>query len=88
MADHYQLDELVAAFRVGAAGYFSDGMSCDAFIKSIELVMMGQAVFPLAFLSFAVKANAAAAEKADFCQQQGCDHRGSKRSTGPTTFPA
>src|SRR5437016_575693 len=52
VADHYRLDELVLAFRAGANGYFVDVMACDVFIKSIELVMMGETVFPPAFLSF------------------------------------
>jgi two-component system nitrate/nitrite response regulator NarL len=65
VADHYRLSELVAAFRAGATGYFVDAMSCDAFIKSIELVMMGEAVFPSEFLLVALGANAASAEKAN-----------------------
>src|SRR6202040_538186 len=52
VADHYWLDELVSAFRAGANGYFVDVMTCDVFIKSIELVMMGETIFPPAFLSF------------------------------------
>jgi DNA-binding NarL/FixJ family response regulator len=52
VADHYRLSELVSAFRAGANGYFVDVMTCDVFIKSIELVMMGETVFPQAFLSF------------------------------------
>jgi len=56
VADHYQLNELVSAFRAGATGYFVDVMSCDAFIKSIELVMMGETVFPPAFSAFALGA--------------------------------
>ena len=52
VADHYRLDELVLAFRAGANGYFADVMTCDAFIKSMELVMMGETIFPPAFLSF------------------------------------
>ncbi len=51
IADRYRLDELVSAFRAGANGYFIDVMACDVFIKSIELVMMGEAVLPPAFLS-------------------------------------
>jgi len=51
VADHYRLDELVSAFRAGANGYFVDVMSCDAFIKSMELLMMGETIFPPA-LSF------------------------------------
>jgi DNA-binding NarL/FixJ family response regulator len=54
VADHYRLDELVSAFRAGAHGYFVDVMTCDVFIKSIELVMMGETIFPPAFLSFAL----------------------------------
>src|SRR5260221_1153232 len=52
VADHYRLCELVTAFRAGANGYFADVMACDVFIKSIELVMMGETIFPPAFLSF------------------------------------
>jgi DNA-binding NarL/FixJ family response regulator len=51
VADHYRLDELVSAFRAGANGYFVDVMACNIFIKSIELVMMGETIFPPAFLS-------------------------------------
>jgi DNA-binding NarL/FixJ family response regulator len=54
VADHYRPTELVSAFRAGANGYFVDVMSCDVFIKSIELVMMGETVFPPALLSFAL----------------------------------
>jgi two-component system nitrate/nitrite response regulator NarL len=54
VADHYRLDELVSAFRAGANGYFADVMTCDAFIKSVELVLMGETIFPKAFLSFAL----------------------------------
>ena len=54
IADHYQLKELVSAMRAGATGYFVDVMSCDVFIKSIELLMLGETVLPPAFLSFAL----------------------------------
>jgi DNA-binding NarL/FixJ family response regulator len=51
MADSFRLGESVAAYRAGAHGYFLDVMSCDVFVKSIELVMMGETIFPPAFLS-------------------------------------
>ena len=54
VADHYRPAELALAFRAGASGYFVNVNSCDAFIKSIELVAMGETVFPPAFLSFAL----------------------------------
>jgi DNA-binding NarL/FixJ family response regulator len=52
VADHYRLDELVSAFRAGAQGYFSDFMACDVFIRSIELMIMGEIIIPSALLSF------------------------------------
>ena len=51
VADHYRQAEPDLAFQAGATGYFVSAMSCDAFVKSIELVMMGETVFPPAFLS-------------------------------------
>jgi len=52
ISDRYHLDELISAFRAGANGFFVDVMSRDTFIKSIELIMMGQTVLPPEFLSF------------------------------------
>src|SRR4029077_7607473 len=54
VANHYRPAEMALAFRAGASGYFVNVDSCDAFIKSIELVAMGETVFPPAFLSFAL----------------------------------
>jgi two-component system nitrate/nitrite response regulator NarL len=51
VADHYTSTEPNLVFKVGAAGYLVSTMSCDAFVKSIELVMMGETVFPPAFLA-------------------------------------
>jgi two-component system nitrate/nitrite response regulator NarL len=52
VADHYRLNESVSAFRAGANGYFVNIITCDRFIRSMELVMMGETIFPRAFLSF------------------------------------
>jgi two-component system nitrate/nitrite response regulator NarL len=57
VADHYRLNELVSAFRAGANGYFVNVITCDRFIKSVELVMMGETIFPPAFLSFILDPN-------------------------------
>ena len=57
VSDNYRPVELASAFRAGANGYFVNVNSCDAFIKSVELVTMGETVFPPAFLSFALDAN-------------------------------
>jgi DNA-binding NarL/FixJ family response regulator len=63
VADHYRLGELVSAFRAGVNGYFVD-MTCDVFIKSMELVMMGETIFPPAFLSFVLDPESALLGKA------------------------
>jgi two-component system nitrate/nitrite response regulator NarL len=52
VADRYQPDELVSAFRAGANGCFAHVMTCDVFVRSLELVMMGETVLPTAFLSY------------------------------------
>lgn len=52
VTDRYRLEELISAFRSGASGYFVDAMNCDVFIKSLELMMMGETVFPLEFRSY------------------------------------
>ena len=54
VADHYRLADLASAFRAGASGYFVNAMTCDLFIKSIELVAMGETIFPPEFLSIAL----------------------------------
>jgi two-component system nitrate/nitrite response regulator NarL len=50
--DRCRLSDLVSAFRAGAKGYLAGAMTCEAFIKSVELVAMGEVVFPPAFLAF------------------------------------
>ena len=57
VADHYRLNELTSAFRAGANGYFVNVITSDRFIRSLELVMMGETIFPQAFLSFLIDAN-------------------------------
>ena len=57
VADHYRMNELASAFHAGANGYFVNVITCDRFIRSIELVMMGETIFPQAFLSFIIDAN-------------------------------
>jgi DNA-binding NarL/FixJ family response regulator len=52
VADRYRPEELVTAFRAGANGCFVDVMTCDAFLRSLELVMMGETVLPPAFVSY------------------------------------
>jgi DNA-binding NarL/FixJ family response regulator len=61
MADQYRPADLVTAFRAGANGYFVDILSCDVFIRSLELVTLGRR--PPAFLSFVLASEGAQLEQ-------------------------
>jgi len=47
----HQLADIVAAFQAGANAYFGNGATSDVFIKSLELVMLGEAILPSAILT-------------------------------------
>jgi DNA-binding NarL/FixJ family response regulator len=51
LVNHYDLSDMVAAYRAGANAYFVKVATCDAFIKSLELVMLGEWIFPAAVLT-------------------------------------
>jgi DNA-binding NarL/FixJ family response regulator len=51
LADHYQLADMVSAFRAGTNVFFVKVKTCDAFIKALELVMLGETILPSELLS-------------------------------------
>ena len=51
LADHNQPLDIVSAFRAGANAFFVKVAPCDAFIKALELVMLGETILPAAVLS-------------------------------------
>jgi DNA-binding NarL/FixJ family response regulator len=51
LANHTQPLDIVSAFRAGANALFSKVAHCDAFIKSLELVMLGETILPMEILS-------------------------------------
>ena len=53
LADNCQPGELVSAYQSGVSGYFSTSMNCDVFVKSLELVMMGETIVPYSLLPLA-----------------------------------
>lgn len=57
VVDRYRLNDLVSAFRTGANGYFVNVVNRDRFVKSLELVVLGETIFPPAFLSFLLNAS-------------------------------
>jgi two-component system nitrate/nitrite response regulator NarL len=52
VADHFQICDVVAAYRAGVQGYFVKVATCEAFIKSLELIILGQTILPAEILSF------------------------------------
>jgi two-component system, NarL family, nitrate/nitrite response regulator NarL len=52
LADHYRRSDLVSAYRTGANAFFTKATSCGAFIKTLELVMLGETILPPELLPF------------------------------------
>ena len=52
LAERYQLSNVLSAFRAGANAYFVKVTTCSAFIKSLELVMLGETIVPTEILPF------------------------------------
>ena len=52
LAHQHQLTEMVSAFRLGANAYLVNVATCDTFIKSLELVMLGVTLLPPEILTF------------------------------------
>src|SRR5215470_5567002 len=47
-----QLPQMISAFRRGAGAYLTNFTTPEAFIKSLELVMLGETVLPMAMLTY------------------------------------
>ncbi len=52
LADSDEQADIVSAFQVGANGYFTRFAPCDALIKYLELVMLGETILPGVLLSW------------------------------------
>jgi two-component system nitrate/nitrite response regulator NarL len=52
LADHYRIDHIVSAFEAGADAYFVSVANWNTFIKSLELVMLGEKFLPSALLPY------------------------------------
>jgi len=51
LADQYNPDQVHTAFRLSARGYLMKTINCSTLIKSLELVMLGESIFPSAILA-------------------------------------
>jgi len=58
LADCYRISHVTHAFEVGADAYFVRVANWDAFIKSLELVMLGETILPPALLPFIINHDA------------------------------
>jgi DNA-binding NarL/FixJ family response regulator len=52
LADQYVFPWVLSAFRAGANAYFLKAVSSDAFIKTLDLVMLGVTILPPELLSY------------------------------------
>jgi two-component system nitrate/nitrite response regulator NarL len=52
LAHEHQLTDMVSAFRLGANAYLVNVATCDTFIKSLELIMLGVTLLPPEILAF------------------------------------
>ena len=52
LAEHSTLEGIVSAFRAGVNAYLANVHSGDAFIKALELVMLGETILPAELLNY------------------------------------
>jgi two-component system, NarL family, nitrate/nitrite response regulator NarL len=52
LADRYRRNDVISAYRAGANAYLTKGMSCGAFLKTLELVTLGETILPPELLPF------------------------------------
>ena len=50
LVDGYDLKQVIAAYQAGADAYLMKSVSCEVLVKTLDLVMLGEAVFPSAIL--------------------------------------
>jgi two-component system nitrate/nitrite response regulator NarL len=55
LADHLALEDILSAFRAGTNAYFASVQTCEAFVKALELVMLGESFLPRELLALVGK---------------------------------
>jgi two-component system nitrate/nitrite response regulator NarL len=50
LVDDYDLKQIFTAFQSGVDAYLIKSVSCEVLVKSLDLVMLGESVFPAAIL--------------------------------------
>ena len=46
LSEHYSHGHMLSALRAGACGYLLDHTSCEVLIQSVELISLGEPIFP------------------------------------------
>ncbi|MBM6595174.1 LuxR C-terminal-related transcriptional regulator [Microvirga pudoricolor] len=64
LVETYDLDQVVAAFDAGADAYLAKTISHEILLKSLDLVMLGEMVFPSAILDLVRRQAAATVQEA------------------------
>jgi two-component system nitrate/nitrite response regulator NarL len=65
LADQYIFPWVLSAFQAGANAYFLKAVAPDAFIKALELVMLGETIWPPELLSYALSTTCAVEDPVD-----------------------
>jgi two-component system, NarL family, nitrate/nitrite response regulator NarL len=55
LADDLSLEDVLSTFRAGASAYFVSIQTCEAFVKALELVMLGETILPRELLTLVDK---------------------------------
>jgi len=51
LVDGYDLKQVIGAYQAGADAYLMKSVSCEVLVKTLDLIMLGEAVFPSAVLN-------------------------------------
>lgn len=46
LVDRYDLKQIISAFQAGVSAYLVKSVSCEVLVKTLDLVMLGEVVFP------------------------------------------
>jgi two-component system nitrate/nitrite response regulator NarL len=73
LVDRYDLKHVLAAFQAGADAYLIKAVSCEVLVKSLDLVMLGETVFPSAVLGLLQNYTSQAQDSEDAQAQNASD---------------
>lgn len=81
LADHYLVEDIVSAFAAGANVCFTKSVSCGAFTKALELIMLGETILPPQLLALISRHHGDSGDPSPIGQKL---HRNGSQRTGDT----